>query len=241
MPANSPYSHRFRSSAGAAGAPSALLSGEIAYNMADGLLYVGFGDDGSGNATSIKTIAKDDFAITQRVTTGGTALQVYRKNAANTGYEWATLSGGTTYTGSAGIAIDGANNITADSTIARLASPAFTGTPSAPTQANADNSTSLATTAYVTSKLSALVNGASAAFDTLLEIQNIIQTDEGTLAALTTTVGGKLTAASNLSDVGNVVTARTNLGLASMATQAASAVAITGGTIAGVAIRGGTF
>ena len=241
MPANSPYSHRFRSSAGSAGAPSGLLSGEVAYNMADGLIYIGFGDDGNGNATSIRTIAKDDFAVSQRVTSGGTALQVYRKNAANTGYEWATISSAPVYSGSNGIAIDGANNITADTSIARLASPVFTGTPTAPTQANADNSTSIATTAYVTSKLSALVGGASAAFDTLLEIQNIIQTDEGTLAALTTTVGGKLTAASNLSDLANAATARTNLGLSSMAVQSAGAVAITGGSISGVAIRGGTF
>jgi hypothetical protein len=46
---------------GAAGAPAALKSGELAYNMADGILYVGYGDDGSGNATSVKAFAKDDF------------------------------------------------------------------------------------------------------------------------------------------------------------------------------------
>ena len=46
---------------GAAGAPASLLSGEIAYNMVDGKLYIGYGDDGSGNATSVKAFAEDDY------------------------------------------------------------------------------------------------------------------------------------------------------------------------------------
>jgi hypothetical protein len=46
-----------RASTGAAGAPSALKNGEIAYNENDSTLYYGFGDDGSGNATSIPPIA----------------------------------------------------------------------------------------------------------------------------------------------------------------------------------------
>jgi hypothetical protein len=39
----------------------------------------------------------------------------------------------------------------------------------------------------------------------------------------------------------DAATARGTLGLGSMATQAANSVAITGGTIAGVVIDGGTF
>jgi hypothetical protein len=52
---------RRRAAGGSAGAPSALKTAEIAYNMADGNFYVGFGDDGGGNATSIKVFAKDGF------------------------------------------------------------------------------------------------------------------------------------------------------------------------------------
>lgn len=46
---------------GAAGAPASLKTGELAWNMADGYIYGGFGDDGSGNATSIKILTKQDW------------------------------------------------------------------------------------------------------------------------------------------------------------------------------------
>jgi len=47
-----------RSSSGAAGAPIALKAGELAYNenAGDNSLYYGYGDDGSGNATSVITV-----------------------------------------------------------------------------------------------------------------------------------------------------------------------------------------
>ena len=42
-----------RRASGVAGAPAALKSGELAHNEVDDTLYVGKGDDGSGNATAI--------------------------------------------------------------------------------------------------------------------------------------------------------------------------------------------
>ena len=46
-----------RSASGAAGAPSSLAPSEVAFNEADKKLYYGFGDDGSGGASSILSIA----------------------------------------------------------------------------------------------------------------------------------------------------------------------------------------
>ena len=53
-----------RASTGNAGAPSALKNAELAYNEADNVLYYGYGDDGSGNATSIIGIAGSGNNIT---------------------------------------------------------------------------------------------------------------------------------------------------------------------------------
>jgi hypothetical protein len=53
-----------RASTGSAGAPSSLKNAELAYNEADNTLYYGYGDDGSGNATSIIGIAGSGNNVT---------------------------------------------------------------------------------------------------------------------------------------------------------------------------------
>jgi len=56
----------------------------------------------------------------------------------------------------------------------------------------------------------------------------------GVTSAIQTQIDTKLTASNNLSDITTASTARTNLGLGDMATQTASSVAITGGSITGM-------
>lgn len=88
---------------GAAGAPSALLSAELAYNMADGKIYAGYGDDGSGNATSVRTIAGDGFLYNLPAGANGKVLGF-------TGGVPAWIdppSGGASYTAGTGLTLSG--------------------------------------------------------------------------------------------------------------------------------------
>ncbi len=100
---------------------------------------------------------------------------------------------------------------------APLASPALTGAPTAPTASGGTNTTQIATTAFVKAALDALINAAPGTLDTLGEIAAQLAADESAVGALTATVAGKVAKASNLSDLANAGTARTNLGLGALA------------------------
>jgi len=107
------------------------------------------------------------------------------------------------------------------------------GTSQAQTPSSNDNSTKIATTAYVQTELTDLIGGANAAFDTLLEISASLASGDSTLNTL---VDGKLAKASNLSDLTSTSTARTNLGVAigsDVQAYNATLAAVAGGTYSG--------
>lgn len=75
---------------------------------------------------------------------------------------------------------------------APLASPAFTGTPTAPTAIITDNSTRLATTAFVAAALAALVNSSPAALDTLNELAAALGNDPAFSVTIAAALGNRL-------------------------------------------------
>lgn len=74
-----------RSAAGAAGAPTILAPAELAYNENDNTLYYGFGDGGSGNSSSVISVAGSGAFMT----TGTTQTISVAKTFSNI-----TISGG---------------------------------------------------------------------------------------------------------------------------------------------------
>ena len=79
---------------------------------------------------------------------------------------------------------------------APLASPALTGTPTAPTAAAATNTTQVATTEFVRAEVAALVNSAGATLDTLGEIATALGNDANLSTTLTNSIGLKAPLAS---------------------------------------------
>lgn len=219
-------------------APATLANAELAYTEGDGRLFIGVGTGGAGGtATSIVQIGGSGVA--SAITSTRSAGVVFA--GPSSGAAAAPTFRSLVATDIPDLSATYLTSATASSTYAPLASPTFTGIPAAPTASAGTNTTPIATTAYVSTAISNLVNGAGSALDTLKELADALGNDANFSTTITTSIGGKLAKADNLSDLGNAGTARTNLGLGSMATQNANNVSITGGSIDGVTIDCGTF
>jgi hypothetical protein len=95
----------------------------------------------------------------------------------------------------------------------------LSGSPTTTTQSPGDNTTKIATTAFVQGEISAITGGSYQPLDS----------DLTSIAALTTTSFGR-----SLLTQADAAATRTTIGLGSIATQSASSVSITGGSITGI-------
>ena len=84
---------------------------------------------------------------------------------------------------------DAVNKTYAD---ALIADPDLTGTPTAPTPSANDNSTNIATTAYVQTELTDLIDSAPAALDTLNELAAALGDDASFSSTINTSLGNRL-------------------------------------------------
>lgn len=107
----------------------------------------------------------------------------------------------------------GLSNVDNTSDATKFTNTALTGTPTAPTAVDATSNTQLATTAFVHSLITNLINASPSTLDTLKELADAIGDDPNFATTVATSVATKLAKSSNLSDLTDASAARTNLAL----------------------------
>lgn len=93
------------------------------------------------------------------------------------------------------------------------ASPTFTGTPKAPTAAAGNNTTQLATTAFVQIAIATLVDSSPGALDTLNELAKALGNDPNFATTMTNALAGKMDKSANGTDIADITAFLNNLGL----------------------------
>lgn len=111
--------------------------------------------------------------------------------------------------------------------------PTFTGEPKAPTPAAGNNTTRIATTAFVQAAITALINGAPATLDTLKEIAAAINNDPKFSTTINNALSGKQPLDETLTHLSgkDVAGLLAYLGLGEAAKMSAAALVINGNTL----------
>jgi hypothetical protein len=148
----------------ATGAPSTLAFGRMAFSEGDKILYIGLHDDtllaiGGEGLFALKSYVDDAIA--------------------------GVAAGETAFADITGAPADNTALAAVLALLAPLADPAFTGNPTAPTQAAGNNTTRIATTAFVSTALANLINSAPGALDTLKELADAIGDDANFASTVT--------------------------------------------------------
>jgi hypothetical protein len=196
---------------------------------------------------SAAAIAKSKLALTGAITSSDIANDTIVNADINTAaaIDWTKLGISSTVSSTEIGYVDGVTSAiqtqidaklataTAASTYAPLASPTLTGVPLAPTAAANTNTTQIATTAYVQTELTDLLNGAPGALDTLNELATALGNDANYSTTITTALAGKLPLA------GGTMTGAIAMGtnkITGMGTPTVSTDAATKGYVDGVTV-----
>ena len=123
----------------------------------------------------------------------GTAGQVITSNGSTSAPTWQTVTVDlSAYSTTSQIASTYSTTSSIASTYAPLSSPNLTGNPTVPTQSANNNSTRIASTEYVDSAVSNLVDSAPSTLNTLNELASALNDDPSFATTITTSIGTKL-------------------------------------------------
>jgi hypothetical protein len=161
----------------------ASISNAVGMNFASGVLVSGFSDDGTFASNASNKVPVES-AVKTYVDTG-LALKANLASPTFTG----TVAGVTK-------AHVGLGNVTNESKATMFTSPTFTEVPLAPTAIAGTNTTQVATTQFVRTEVSNLVNGAGPALDTLKELADALGSDANFSTTISTALGLKAPLAS---------------------------------------------